>query len=290
MRARRALLYMPGDDMHKIRKATTLGVDCICMDLEDGVALNRKDDARQTIREALENIDFGASERLVRINSLQTMMARADLEALVPLRPDAVVLPKVTDAGQVLEVCDRLSELEARSRLLEGSIGLIVLIETARAVVNLPRICAADERLRALIFGAEDLAGELGAVRTPLAQEMFYARSAVALHAAAFGLQAIDMVCNDFTDLDWLAGEARRGAEMGFSGKQVIHPRQVAVVQEAFTPDYASIQSAQNLLQAFEEYQQKGVGAFALDGKMVDMPVIKTAERLLDRARAARKI
>jgi citrate lyase beta subunit len=290
MRARRALLYMPGDDMHKIQKAATLGVDCICMDLEDGVALNCKDAARLTIREALQTVDFGASERVVRVNSLQSGMCLADLEALVPLHPDALVLPKVVDAVQVLEACSLISDLETRSCLPERSIGLMVLIETARAVVNLPDICQADERLQALIFGSEDLAGDMGVTRTPAAWEIFYPRSAVVLHAAAFGLQAIDMVCNDFTDLTQLESEARFGAGMGFSGKQVIHPRQVPLVQEAFTPDDASIQAAQKLLQAFQEHQKQGVGAFAVDGKMVDMPVIKTAERLLDRARAAGKI
>jgi len=289
MISRRAMLYMPGDDLHKIQKAITLGVDSICMDLEDGVALNRKEAARQTIIEALDSLNFGKAERLVRFNSMRSGLWRQDIEAITPHRPDGIVFPKCTDSAEVVEVCELLNKVEKRCGIPAKEIGLIVLIETALAVVNLPRICQADERLQALIFGAEDLAGDIGAVRTRDAHEMFYARSAVVLHASAFGLQAIDMVCNDYKDIEHLERESRQGAEMGFSGKQVIHPFQVPVVQEAYTPNEESISSAIFILRTFNEQQLNGVGAFSIDGKMVDMPVVKTAERLLERARAAGK-
>jgi citrate lyase beta subunit len=144
--------------------------------------------------------------------------------------------------------------------------------------------------LQALIFGAEDLAGDIGATRTPEGWEVFYARSAVVTLAAAFDLQAIDMVYVDFQDIEGLQRESIQGARMGFSGKQVIHPNQVAPVQEAFTPDAAAIAQALRVLQAFERYQEDGYGAFALDGKMVDAPVVKAAERVLARARAAGRV
>jgi citrate lyase beta subunit len=141
-----------------------------------------------------------------------------------------------------------------------------------------------------LIFGAEDLAGDIGATRTPEGWEVLYARSAVVTHAAAFDLQAIDMVYVDFQDIEGLQRESQQGASMGFAGKQVIHPNQVTPVQEAFTPDEAAIAQALRVVQAFERHQEDGIGAFALDGKMVDAPVVKAAGRVLARARAARRV
>jgi citrate lyase beta subunit len=144
--------------------------------------------------------------------------------------------------------------------------------------------------VQALIFGAEDLAGDVGAQRTKEGWEIFYARSAVVTHAAAFGLQAIDLVNIDFHDLDRLREEALQGARMGYTGKQVIHPNQVKPVQEAFTPDDESITQAVRLMKAYEDHQNVGKGAFALDGKMIDAPIVRAAEQILARAQAAGKI
>jgi citrate lyase subunit beta-like protein len=165
-----------------------------------------------------------------------------------------------------------------------------VVVETALGIVNLAQIVAADPRLQAVIFGAEDFAGDIGATRTKDAWEVFYARSAVVTHASAYGLQAIDMVYIDFHDLQGLRQEALAGARLAFAGKQVIHPNQVAPVQEAFTPSAEAIAYAQRVIQAFEENQQAGKGAFALDGKMIDAPIIKAAERVIALAGAAGKL
>ncbi|HVN53765.1 MAG TPA: CoA ester lyase [Anaerolineaceae bacterium] len=290
MRARRAFLYMPGDDLHKIQKATTLGVDCICMDLEDGVAFNRKEAARATILKALQTLPFGRAERLVRINPPGSGMEEIDLNAILPGRPDGIVLPKIGSASSVQWASARLAEAEREFGWPYGEIILLALIETARGVVNLKEIAGADPRLQALIFGPEDLAGDIGAVRTRDGWEIFYARSAVVIHAAAFGLQAIDMVFMDLKDLEGLARESQEGARMAYSGKQVIHPRQVGPVQEAFTPSDEAIAHALRIVQNATQRQEEGQGAFALDGKMVDAPVVKAAERVLERARAAGKI
>jgi citrate lyase beta subunit len=288
MHARRALLYMPGDDRHKIEKALTLGVDCICMDMEDGVALNRKVEARATIAAALTELDFGSSEKLVRINPVGSGLEADDLEAVLPARPDGVVVPKVTDAAQLAWVGGRIEAAELAHGWPVRSIGLVAVVESARAILDLKAIAAAA-RLQALIFGAEDLAADLGAVRTPAAWEVFYARSAVVNAAAAYGLQAIDMVSVDFRDLEVLREAAAFGARLGYTGKQVIHPAQVAPVQEAFTPDDEVIARARQLVEAFEAHQKRGAGAFALDGRMIDMPLVKAAEGVLARARAAGK-
>lgn len=292
MTSRRALLYIPGDDPRKIAKASTLDVDCICLDMEDGVALNRKQAARQTIARVLVEQNFGRAERLARINPIGSGLELEDLAAVLPARPDAIVIPKVEGAEQVRWVSREITRLAQITPAGDTGkqIGLICMIETARGIVNLASIAAADLRLQALIFGAEDLANDIGAVRTSAAWEVFYARSAVVTYAAAFNLQAIDMVYVDFQDEAGLRREARQGAEMGFTGKQIIHPRQVNPVQEAFTPSAAEIAQARRIVEAFAEHQSSGKGAFALDGKMVDAPVVKAAESILGRARAAGKI
>jgi citrate lyase beta subunit len=289
MRARRALLYMPGDDIHKIRKAATLDVDCICMDMEDGVALNRKAEARQVIAGALDSLDFGPSERLARINAVGSGLEDADLEAVLPARPDGIVIPKLEHPDQIHSVSRRISQAEQEYGWPAGEIGILVVVETARGIVSLPAIAACDPRLQGIIFGAEDLAGDIGAVRTRAGWEVFYARSSVVTHAAAFNLQAIDMVFVDFRDEQGLRAEAIQGAQMGFAGKQIIHPAQVQPVQQSFTPSPDEIHHAQRIVDAFQQHQQAGAGAFALDGKMVDAPVVKAAERVLARARSARK-
>jgi citrate lyase beta subunit len=283
---------MPGDDRHKIEKALTLGVDCICMDLEDGVALNRKTAARRSVAAALRDLDFGLCEKLVRINPVGSGLETEDLEAILPFRPDGVVLPKVESPEQTQWASGKIEAAELAHGWPVHSIRMIIIIETPKAILNLKEIAAHPHsggfpRLEALIFGAEDLAASLGAVRTREAWEVFYARSAVVTAAAAFGLQAIDMVSVDFKNLDALREEALFGARMGYTGKQIIHPNQIAPVQEAFTPDDESIAQAKRLVEAFESFQKEGKGAFALDGRMIDMPLVKAAQNVLERARAA---
>ncbi len=289
MPARRAMLYVPADDERKIHKAARLDVDSICLDIEDGVAVNRKSVARDSIVAALRTVDFGRSERLVRINPLGSGLAEEDLQAVLAAHPDGIVLPKVEGADEVRWVCRQIAAAEQANGWENGSIGLLVLIETPQAILNLREICTAESRLQGLIFGAEDFAGSIGAARSREAFELLYARSAVVIHAAAFNLQALDMVWLDLQDLEGLRREAQAGAAMGFTGKQIIHPNQVHPVQEAFTPSEEAIQSARRIVEAAQAYQEAGKGAFALDGKMVDAPVIKAAWRVLERAKAAGK-
>jgi citrate lyase beta subunit len=286
MRARRALLYMPGNDQHKIQKAISLDVDCICMDMEDGVAINRKAEARQSIAQALQELDFGRSERLVRINAVGSGLERDDLQAVLKYRPDGIVVPKVEQADQIHWVSKQIE----KAGYTKNEISLIVIVESALGIVKLAEIAGQEDRLQAIIFGAEDLAGDIGAIRTREGWEVFYARSAVVTYAAAYGLQAIDQVYVDFEDITGLQQEARSGVALGFAGKQIIHPNQVRPVQEAFTPSDSEIDHARKILDAASSQQAAGHGAFAIDGKMIDAPIVKTAERVLDRARAAGKL
>lgn len=290
MHSRRALLYMPGDDRRKIEKATTLGVDCICMDMEDGVAITRKTEARAVIAQAMKDLDFGTSERCIRINSFGSGFEKFDLVAAVAANPDAIVVPKIETARQVKEISEYIEMYELSSRMAIGSIRMLVGVETAKGILNLREIAEADKRLEAIIFGAEDFAASVGATRTKEAHEVLYARSAVVTACAANELQAIDMVYIDFRDAEGLRAEAEEGAGLGFSGKQIIHPNQVEAVQGAFTPSDEAIEHAQRVVRAFSASQREGKGAFALDGKMIDMPLLKNAQKVLDRAKAAGKL
>ena len=290
MRARRALLYIPGNDLHKIEKGAGLDVDCVVMDLEDAVSLNSKQEAREITAAALRSLDFGKSERLVRINTLYSELSEKDLDMIIPGRPDAILLSKTTQASDVTKLSEILLKYEQDAGWQEGSIKIFGVVETALGIINLKDICQSDPRLEVIICGGEDLAADFNAIRTRAATELFYARSAVVLHAAAFHLQAIDMVNADFTNTDQLYDEARQGMEMGFSGKQIIHPNQVEIVQRAFTPDQEEIEYALQIIARFDSNEENGQGAFALDGVMVDRPVVIRARQLLERARAAGKL
>jgi len=281
---------MPGDDRRKIEKSATLGVDCICMDMEDGVAISHKTEARAVVAQAMKDIDFGTSERCIRINSFGSGFEKFDLAAAIATNPDAIVLPKVETAAQVRAISDYIEMYELSSKMNIGSIRMLIGLETAKGILNLKEIAEADKRLDAIIFGAEDYAASIGATRTKEATEVLYARSAVVNVCAANELQAIDMVYIDFRDVEGLRLEAEQGAGLGFSGKQIIHPNQVEAVQEAFTPSAEAIEYAQRVVAAFGSNQKEGKGAFALDGKMIDMPLLKNAQKVLSRAKAAGKI
>jgi len=286
-RTRRALLFMPGDDRRKIEKGAGLNVDTIIMDLEDGVALNNKPSARTSIASALTEVDFGRTERLVRINPVGSDWEDEDIALTAPSRPDGYVLPKVQAAWQVQEISAKIEAVEKTHHWPVLSIRLLAIIETARGIVNLREIAESDPRLDALIFGAEDLAGDIGATRTPEGREVLYARSKVVIHAKAFGLQAIDTVFIDLNDLEGLQAQTHEAQIMGFDGKLAIHPRQVEPIQQLFTPTPEEIERAQRLIHAHDLQQAAGSGVFELDGKMVDMPMIRAAQAVLQRARAA---
>lgn len=287
MRPRRALLYVPGNDLKKITKAAGLDVDGVILDLEDGVAANRKDEARGVIFDALKNVDFGRSERLVRINPFYTQRAEHDLAAVLPGKPDAIVIPKANSAGIIKEADRLITAAESAMGFAPGSIGIIALIESGTAFINLADICAVNPRLQGLILGAEDLCADTGITRTSGAQELLFARSSLVMHAAAFGLQAIDIVQTNFTNNELLQAECQTGSELGFTGKQIIHPAQVDITQAAFTPSAEAIEKAQKIMEGAQIAQADGMGAYSMDGEMVDLPVVKRAETIVARAKAA---
>ncbi|MEM9953715.1 MAG: CoA ester lyase [Chloroflexota bacterium] len=285
---RRALLFMPGDSRRKIDKGAGLNVDSIIMDLEDAIALNQKENARHSVAQALREVDFRRSEALVRINQIISgWIYEQDIAVTVAEHPAGYVLPKVEEASQVQHIADILTQAEVQHGFEHGSIKLLAIIETAKGIVNLKDIAQSSERLKALIFGAEDLAGDIGAIRTQDGYEIFYARSAVVTHAKAFGLQAIDTVFVDLTaDTQTLTQETDLIYKMGYTGKLAIHPKQVAPIQAVFTPSPDAIYNAQQLIEAFNANQDAGTGVFEYQGKMVDMPMIRSAMGVIQRAKA----
>ena len=284
-RSRRAILYVPGNDLHKIQKAVTLNVDCICLDLEDSISPKQKSAARQMVAHALIEMDFGDAEKWVRLNGERTGFMEDDLAAILPAHPQGVVLPKVETPTIIQRVSQLMDKMETTRGWQQKTLCIIAIVESAAGLINLASICQADERLQAIIFGAEDFAANIGAQRSEQNWEVFHARSEIVIHCAAFGLQAIDMVNNNYHNLEPVIQEARQGAAMGFAGKQVIHPSQVEAVQSAFTSSLKEVERARQVVALYTSQQQAGKGAVGLEGKLIDLPVFRQAENVLARYR-----
>jgi citrate lyase beta subunit len=206
---------------------------------------------------------------------------------VLPGKPDAILIPKADSPEIVREVDALISAAEQEYGFKSGGIALALLIESAAAFVNLAAVCQSSLRIQALIFGAEDFCADTGVTRTVEATELLFARSSLVLHAAAFGMQAIDMVQINYRDMDLLERECRAAVQLGFSGKTVVHPGQIEPVQRLFTPDEELVDYALRVVAGAREAQRSGSGVFTLDGKLVDLPVVKRAENILARARAA---
>lgn len=282
---RRALLFLPADDARKVAKAAGMEVDSIILDLEDGVAFTEKENARRAAAEALLGpLKNSRAERLVRINSWESGLEADDLAAIIPAHPDGIVLPKVERGDDLRYIDEVLTQFENDYGFQRGAIRLMAIIETARGVVNLSEIAASCERLVALAFGAEDLAASLGAIRTQSGHEVAYGRAAVVMHAAAFNLQAIDSPFIRLKDPEGLRAETLHALEMGYMGKLAIHPDHIDIVTGVFRPAPEEVEKARALIAAHDAHQRSGSGAFAHEGRMIDMPMIRAAERVLARA------
>ena len=284
---RRSLLFAPGDSVHKMKKAAGVDADVVILDLEDGVAVSKKAEARQNVAVILSEVDFGRIERLVRVNPPDSDFFAADLQIVGKANLDGIVIPKVELAEQVQNLDNRLSIAEQSSGLPEGTIRLFALIETALGIMNLKGIGQASRRLDGLLFGAEDLAADLGIGRSSAGWEVFYGRSSLVTAAAAYGLEAIDTVFVDYRNTVGLEEDASFARQLGYTGKMAIHPGQVDVLNSVFSPSPAEIVRAEKLIQAFQSHAAAGSGVFVLDDRMVDMPHVRAAERLLERARLA---
>jgi len=286
-RPRRSLLYIPGNSPGMLQNCAIYGSDGVLLDLEDSISMAEKDAARKLVRHALLSLDFGNVERIVRINGRGTPYFEADLAEIVPARPDAIRLPKVDSADDII-VLDRLiSQLEVEYKIEPGSIGIQAMLETARSIINVNDIAAASPRLVGLTLGGQDLAADLGIKATKSGLELMYAKSAVIIAAKAFGLHAFDTVYTDIDDPEGLKEQAEISVALGFSGKAAIHPSQIHVINAAFTPTEKEIAKAVRIAKAAREAAKEGLGVIALDGKMIDTPVVAQAERIIELAALA---
>ena len=282
-RLRRSRLYLPGNEPKLMINAGLHGPDGIILDLEDSVHPDHKDGARVLVRNALRCVDFGACERMVRINQLP--LGFEDLEAVVPELPDLILIPKVEHANEIGEV-DGSIERILRAIDVDRPVRLMPIVETALGIENVFEIAAASQRVAAVTLGLEDYTADLGVPKTPDGDESLYARMRVVNAARAAGVQPIDSVFGDVADADGLRRWADRSRGMGFEGMGCIHPRQIEVIHDVFRPSDAEIEHALRIVAAFEDARSRGLAVVSLGSKMIDPPVVKRAQKLVERARA----
>jgi citrate lyase subunit beta-like protein len=295
---RRRLLTtaVPGSSKRMLEKSATMHADNVTYDLEDSVAPHMKTEARHNLRELLKQPrPAGIRELCVRINSVDTGLALDDLaEVLKADHLDAIMLPKCESAADLHFVTDVMRHVAParhpanRSAAARKPVSIIALIESARAVQNLREICAASPYLDGLVFAAEDFAKDMSLTRTPSLTEFLYARSAIATAARAANLPStIDLVCTSYKGdaaLKTLEEECLGGKGLGFNGKQCIHPSQIEVCHRAFSPSEDQVDWAARVVIADEKASKAGRGAWTLEGKMIDVPVVKKAHAVLKHA------
>ena len=282
----RSLLFVPGNNMRMITKATTLSADAIVFDLEDAVPLPDKETARIMIRDSIAPMKSIGSYVFVRINALTTGLTDEDLKSVVIDGLDGLLVPKAESESDVLEV-SRMLEAKEKDRGLEvGSVRLIPLAETAKGIVNAYEIASASERVVALAFGAGDYYRDLGrstASISPEQTEFLYARSQTVVSSRAAGVQSLDTVFFGLlTDMEVFTKEALLALQIGFTGKFLIHPTQIEVTNKIFSPAPDEVDYARKVVEAFEEAQSRGLGAVSLAGKMIDIMSYRQAKDLVN--------
>ena len=282
-RFRRSRLYLPGNDPKYMLGAHLHRPDGVILDLEDSVAPAEKDAARILVRNALRALDFGESERMLRIN--QGERGLDDLDAVVPQNVHMLLIPKVETAEQVKTV-DARAEADRQAAGLDSPCLLMPIIESALGCFNALAIATASPNVAALTIGLEDYTADLGAQRTLEGRESFWARQVVVNAARAAGVTPIDTIFSDVSDMEGLRKSVLEAKGLGFEGKGCIHPRQVPIVHEAFAPTSDEIQKASRIVVAFEDAERRGLGVVALGSKMIDPPVVKRALRTVRSAEA----
>ncbi len=281
----RSILSVPGNRPAMLEKARSLPADALHLDLEDAVPPAEKDLARQTVRQVLPGFALLGQMIVVRVNSLSTGLTGADLEAVICLQVDAISLPKSESAEDVARVDSMLAAREKDLGQPVGTTGLLVWIETPKAVLAASQIASASARTIALLLGADDFTREMGIPRTKEGNELDFARWMVALAARAAGVLAIDTGYPDFRDEEGLVKEAWRARRMGFHGKFLIHPGQIDPVNRVFSPSPEEAHEAQRVLAAFEEALALGHATTSLDGSLIDTAIAGRARRILELSR-----
>lgn len=282
---RRTMLFLPGNNPRMIMNGGLLGADSIIFDLEDAVAPDEKDAARELVSKALKALDFRKCEIIVRINALDTAYWEEDLEKIIPLAPDVIMPTKVSDGDYIRRLDEKMSREEEKAGILTGKTGIIPLLETASGIENAYEIARASKRMKALYLGAEDLTADLRAPRTKEGKEIFYARGRIVCAARAAGIEVYDTPFTDVEDMEGLEKDTKAAKALGFTGKAVISPRHVDCVNEIFSPSQAEIQYAGMVIEAIEKAKAEGKGAVSLNGKMIDAPIVERAKIVLSAAR-----
>ncbi|MEL7647223.1 MAG: citrate (pro-3S)-lyase subunit beta [Sedimentibacter sp.] len=287
VKLRRTMMYVTGNNPANIMDAHLYGSDSIMFDLEDSVSLKEKDSARFLVYNALTTMDYGDVETVVRINGLDTPFGRADLEAMVKAQPDIIRLPKTEKKEDVIEVENIIAEIEERIGLEVGSTKIMAAVESPLGIMNAYEIATASKRLVAIAIGAEDFVTSMKTTRSPEGIELLAARSNLLMAARAAGIYALDTVYSNIKDDEGFLEEVKLIKQLGFDGKSVIHPRQIGMVHKVFAPTEKEIKYAVRVLDAIKEAEEKGSGVIALDGKMIDIPIVERAYRVLELAKAS---
>lgn len=281
---RRSMLFLPGNTPNIIINGEILGADAVILDLEDAVAPTEKDSARILVRNAIQLMGFGKCEVIVRINSTDTDFWMKDLDAIIPVKPNLIMPPKIGCAEDVQRVDEYITKLEEKLGMEKNSVKLIPLIETALGVENAFSIASSTERVAAIFLGGEDLTADLHCKRTKEGNEIGYARSRMVMAARAAGVDVYDTPFTDVNDDEGIYTDSRYAKSLGFTGKASISPRHVKAINEVFSPTMQEIDYAYEVMEAIRIGKAQGKGAVALRGKMIDAPIVARAQQTIDMA------
>lgn len=287
IRLRRSLLYVSGASPVNMAQAPYYDEDCIIYDLEDSVPLDQKDVARFLVYNTIKYHRPKDKESIVRVNAINTLFGKQDLEAIVRIKPDVIRFPKIETPQDVLDACAYIEKIEREAGIEVGSTKIIAGMESHLGVLNAREIATSSPRIVAISLGGEDYTASLMTERSRDGLELFYGRNAVLLAARAAGVQAIDTVYADINDEEGLIEETKHIKKLGFDGKYLIHPRQIDSVNNIFTPTKKEIEYAIKVFDIIEEGKKQNKGAITLEGSMIDEPMVKRARTLMARAKAA---
>ena len=283
---RRSMLFLPGNNPNMLINGNCLGADAVIFDLEDAVAPDQKDAARILVRNTMRYMDFSGCEIIVRINSIDTPYWQADLDEILPQKPNLILLPKTGTARDALAADEYMTQVEERLSWEPGTVGLMPLIETALGVENAFSIASCSKRIKALFLGAEDLTADLQCKRTKEGKEIEYARTRLVVAARAAGVEVYDTPFTDVNDEEGIWTDASYAKALGFTGKSSISPRHVEVINQVFSPTEKEVAYAYEVMEAIAQAKAQGKGAIALHGKMIDAPIVTRARQTIAMAEA----
>ncbi|WP_413628069.1 citrate (pro-3S)-lyase subunit beta [Fructilactobacillus vespulae] len=286
-RLRRTMMFVPGNNPGMIKDAGIFGADSIMFDLEDSVSLAEKDAARDLVSQALTTVDYGDVELVVRTNGLDTPYFKDDVKAMVKSGIDVIRLPKTENAEMIHETEELIAAAEAEFDIPVGTTHVMAAIESAEGVLNVASIAKASKRMIGIALSAEDYTTDLQTHRYPDGKELEFARNMIINAARAAGIAAFDTVYTDVDNTAGLIAETEYIHELGYDGKSVINPRQISVINDVFAPTEAAIKQARNVIAAIERAHQAGSGVIAMNGQMVDRPVVMRAQRVMKLAKAS---